>query len=106
MATEAEQLNVIKSKLSDVHADVKARLDAVRAELSPEGAAALDEVVAALDTFDAEIGDADGSDVPAAPGQVPGTDPAVDPGTGAVVTPENATDENGTPLDADGNPRV
>lgn len=65
MANEAEQLNTVLSKLTDVHADVRAKLDQVRGELSPEGQAKLDEVTAALDNFDQEIGDADGSDTPA-----------------------------------------
>jgi hypothetical protein len=69
MATEAEQLNVIKARLADVHNDVQAKLEQVRAEVSPQGQAALDEVVAAIQSFDDEIGDADGSDT-----QVPPTD--------------------------------
>jgi hypothetical protein len=64
MATEAEQLQIIKDKLTDVHADVRAKLDQVRAETSPEGQALLDEVSQAITAFDAEIGDADGSDTP------------------------------------------
>jgi hypothetical protein len=114
MANELEQLNTIKSKLADVHTDVKAKLEQVRAEVGPEGQAALDEISAALDSFDAEIGDADGSDTPAAPADpnaVPGQDtgdvPAADTTVNDnAVSPDNATDENGTPLDADGNPRV
>lgn len=107
MANEMEQLNSIKGKLADVHADVKAKLDQVRAEVSPEGQAAFDEIAAALDSFDAEIGDADGSDTPpATPGQEPSDTAAATPEPAPVVTPDNATDENGTPLDADGNPRV
>lgn len=64
MANEVEQLDEIKTKLADVHGDVKAKLDQVRAEVSPEGQTALDEIKAALDNFDAEVGDADGSDNP------------------------------------------
>lgn len=64
MANEAEQLTAIKDKLTDVHADVRAKLDQVRAETSPEGQALLDEVSAAIASFDSEIGDADGSDTP------------------------------------------
>jgi hypothetical protein len=64
MANEVEQLNAIKARLVDVHDDVKARLEQVRGEVSAEGQTALDEVVAAIDNFDAEIGDADGSDTP------------------------------------------
>lgn len=67
MATEADQLTAVLTKISDVHADVKAKLDQVRAEVSPEGQAKFDEVVSAIDAFDAEIGDADGSDTPTEP---------------------------------------
>jgi uncharacterized coiled-coil protein SlyX len=64
MASEVEQLNTIKSRIADVHNDVVARLDEVRSELSPEGQASLDEITDALRSFDAEVGDADGSDTP------------------------------------------
>lgn len=105
MASEIENLNQIKQKVADVHADVKAKLDDVRGEVSPEGQAAFDEVLASLDTFDSEIGDADGSDNPPAnPGQSSSDQPAAEQSDTGVVAPENATDENGTPLDADGNP--
>jgi uncharacterized coiled-coil protein SlyX len=64
MARETDALNEIKTKLADVHADVRAKLDEVRGELSAEGQTAIDEVNEALQSFDDEIGDADGSDVP------------------------------------------
>ena len=62
MATEAEQLNTVMTKIADVHADVRARLDQVRAEVGPEGQAQLDQINEALSRFDEEVGDADGSD--------------------------------------------
>ena len=77
MANEAEQLTAIKNQLTDVHADVRAKLDQVRAETSPEGQALLDEVKAALESFDSEIGDADGSDTPPVDPELP-TEPGTD----------------------------
>ncbi len=65
MVREVDQLNEIKSKLADVHADVLAKLEQVRGEVSPEGQQAIDEITEALSSFDEEIGDADGSDTPA-----------------------------------------
>lgn len=80
MAKEAEQFAAVLSKLTDVHADVRAKLDEVRAETSPEGQAKLDEVVAAIDAFDTEIGDADKSDTPPAPVEPPApVGPPADP---------------------------
>lgn len=68
MARETDALNEIKNKLADVHADVRARLDQVRGELSPEGQQEIDSINDALASFDVEVGDADGSDVPATGG--------------------------------------
>lgn len=62
MSQEVDALNEIKAKLEDVHADVKARLDVVAGELSAEGRAEVERIKDALDSFDAEVGDADGSD--------------------------------------------
>lgn len=67
MATEAEQLNALSAKLDDVMADVRAALAILTAErdnLGPDGQAALDALTAKVDAFDAEVGDADGSDTP------------------------------------------
>lgn len=67
MATEAEQLNALSAKFDDLVADVRAALAALVAQrdnLSVEGQAALDALVAKVDAFDAEVGDADGSDTP------------------------------------------
>jgi hypothetical protein len=67
MAREAVVLEAILGKVNDVFADVRALLAQERAELSDEGQAKADELLAAIDAFDAEIGDADGSDTPAEP---------------------------------------
>lgn len=67
MATAAEQLTALSAKVDDVIADVRAALDILRADrenLSASGQEALDALVAKVDAFDAEIGDADGSDTP------------------------------------------
>lgn len=67
MATAAEQLNALSAKLDDLIADVRAALEALAAErenLTPAGQAALDALTAKVDAFDAEVGDADGSDTP------------------------------------------
>lgn len=69
MATEAEQLNAMSAKVDDLVADVRAALEILRAErdnLGPDGQAAFDALDAKLAAFDAEIGDADGSDTPPA----------------------------------------
>ncbi len=89
MARETDALNDIKAKLADVHDDVRAKLDQVRAELSPEGQQAIDEVAQALEAFDAEIGDADGSDTPTR-GGLPGggvEDQPTGDGTGEDLQP-------------------
>lgn len=67
MATEAEQLNALSAKVDDLISDVRAALDILRADrdnLGPEGQAAFDALDAKVSAFDAEIGDADGSDTP------------------------------------------
>lgn len=67
MATEAEQLNALSVKVDDLIADVRAALAALEADrdnLGPDGQAALDSLTAKLAAFDAEVGDADGSDAP------------------------------------------
>jgi hypothetical protein len=70
MANEAEQLGALSTKLDDLIGDVRAALDILRAErdnLGVDGQAALDALTAKVDAFDAEIGDADGSDTPPEP---------------------------------------
>lgn len=70
MATEAEQITALHAKVDDVIADVRAALailEADRDNLGVEGQAALDTLTAKVEAFDAEIGDADGSDVPPEP---------------------------------------
>ncbi|MEU7978232.1 hypothetical protein AB0B63_06840 [Micromonospora sp. NPDC049081] len=75
MATAAEQLNTLTTKVDDVMADVRAALDTLRQDrenLSDAGQAAFDNLSAKVDAFDTEIGDADGSDTPTEPTE-PGT---------------------------------
>jgi uncharacterized coiled-coil protein SlyX len=70
MATEAEQLTALSTKVDDLVADVRAALAALAADrdsLGPDGQAALDSLTAKVDAFDAEVGDADGSDTPPQP---------------------------------------
>src|SRR5688572_27234548 len=64
MASETEVLGTISTKLTALIADVRALLVSERAQLSDEGREQADNIVGALDAFAAEIGDADGSDVP------------------------------------------
>jgi uncharacterized coiled-coil protein SlyX len=67
MATEAEQLTALSAKVDDLISDVRAALAALTADrdnLGPDGQAALDTLTAKVDAFDAEVGDADGSDTP------------------------------------------
>jgi hypothetical protein len=67
MATEAEQIAALDAKVTDLIADVRAALAVLTADrdnLGPDGQAALDALTAKVDAFDAEVGDADGSDTP------------------------------------------
>jgi hypothetical protein len=67
MSQETEAFASLEAKLDDLIADVRALLEAERGNLSPEGQAAADALNAKLDAFDAEVGDADGSDTPPPP---------------------------------------
>lgn len=71
MATEAEQITALTTKVDDLVSDVRAALAALEADrdnLGPDGQAALDALTAKVDAFDTEVGDADGSDtVPVEP---------------------------------------
>jgi DNA anti-recombination protein RmuC len=70
MATAKTQLDALSTKVDDLVADVRAALGALGADrenLSDDGQAALDQLSAKVDAFDAEIGDADGSDTAAPP---------------------------------------
>jgi len=65
MATEAELLTALTDKVDDLVDDVRAALATLAADrdkLGPDGQAAFDTLNAKVDAFDAEIGDADGSD--------------------------------------------
>ncbi|WP_147457244.1 hypothetical protein [Micromonospora pisi] len=67
MATAAEQINELSTKLDDLIADVRAALATLteeRENLTETGQAALDSLNAKVAAFDAEIGDADGSENP------------------------------------------
>src|SRR5678815_790697 len=65
MATATEQLTALSAKVDDLVADVRAALAVINGDtLSTEAQAALDGVTAKVDAFDAEVGDADGSDTP------------------------------------------
>lgn len=67
MARATDQLNALSAKFDDLMADVRALRDALVAErdtLTDESQAALDTLSAKVDAFDAEVGDADGSDTP------------------------------------------
>lgn len=65
MATATEQLTALSAKVDDLVADVRVALAVINNdELSTDAQAALDAVNTKLDAFDAEVGDADGSDTP------------------------------------------
>jgi len=92
MATAREQLDNLSAKVDDLVSDVRAAREALEADrenLSEDGQAALDTLAAKVDAFDAEVGDADGSD--AAVGGDTGTDE-----TGAPVTEDPAASGEGT----------
>jgi hypothetical protein len=64
---EAEAIGALDAKVTDLIADVRAALAALEADrdnLGAAGQAALDALTAKVDAFDAEVGDADGSDNP------------------------------------------
>lgn len=72
MATKAETLDALAAldvKVTDLIADVRAALATLANEggIGPEGQAAIEALTAKVDAFDAEVGDADGSDVPPTP---------------------------------------
>lgn len=109
MASEVDQLNQIITKVTQVHADVKAKLDEVRGEVSDEGQAKFNQVLDALDSFDQEVAANPVVSDPGTPadGSTPADSGTVSDGSApADGTVAPGTDENGTPLDADGNPAV
>lgn len=70
MANETEQITALSDRIDDLIGDVRAALDILRAErdnLGADGQAAFDALDAKVAAFDAEVGDADGSDTPAEP---------------------------------------
>lgn len=67
MTTEAEQITAVGAKVDDLIDDVRAALAALEADrdnLGPDGQAALDTLAGKVEAFDAEVGDANGSDEP------------------------------------------
>lgn len=62
MSEELDALTEIKTKLDDLLDDVKARWNVLAGELSAEGKTEAASINEAIDAFQAEIGDADGSD--------------------------------------------
>lgn len=70
MVTQAEAINSIATRITDILADFRAFRDAMLAErenLSADGQAALDAANATITELDTEVGDADGSDTPPPP---------------------------------------
>lgn len=65
LMTATQQLTDLTVKVDDLIADVRAALATIgQDELSPDAQAALDGLVAKVQAFDSEVGDADGSDTP------------------------------------------
>lgn len=70
MTAESDAIDAVTAKVDDLVADVRAALAILTTErdsLGAEGQAALDTLNAKVDAFDAEVGDADGSDTPPVP---------------------------------------
>ncbi len=70
MTAESDAITAVTAKVDDLVADVRAALAILTAErdsLGLEGQAALADLTAKVDAFDAEVGDADGSDTPPVP---------------------------------------
>jgi uncharacterized coiled-coil protein SlyX len=67
MATTKEQLDAANGKLDTLMNDVRAALAALNAnsgKLDAEAQQALDDLNTKLDSYDTEVGDADGSNTP------------------------------------------
>lgn len=76
MTTQAEAFVALAARIDDIKADFAALLEQLAAErenLTEAGQAALDALSAKVDAFDAEVGDADGSDALA---EEPAAEPA------------------------------
>lgn len=70
MVTQAQAIDLVATRLTDILADFRALRDAMLAErenLTAEGQAALDRANVVVEDLDTEIGDADGSDTPPPP---------------------------------------
>jgi hypothetical protein len=69
MASAAQQLTELKTQFSDFASDVNAKLDQLntaQGDFTPEAQQVFDELRQAVADADGRIGDADGSDTPAA----------------------------------------
>ena len=74
VSQETDAIAGLDAKVTDLIDDVRALRDALQAQigdLTPEATAALEALNAKLDAFDAEVGDADGSDTPPVEPEVP-----------------------------------
>jgi len=83
MANAREQIEGLNAKLDDIVGDVRAfrvAAEADRENLSPEAQAAFDSLSAKVDAFDAEVGDADGSDAAVEEDGTGAGEPVVEPG--------------------------
>lgn len=70
MANQNEQLTALKASITDLFADLQAKLDQLatqQGEFTPDAQATFNEIKDLVAAKDAEIGDADGSDTPAEP---------------------------------------
>lgn len=70
MTTQTEAFNALSARVDDIQADFTALVAIVTAErenLTAAGQAAFDALTAKVDTLDAAVGDADGSDAPVEP---------------------------------------
>lgn len=67
MATALEQLNELRTAVSDMNSDLTAKLDqlaAAQGEFTPEAQQVFDDIKQTIADADTKVGDADGSDTP------------------------------------------
>lgn len=64
LADETSEADVIKSRIAEIHGNVSQQLNQVRAQVSPDGQAVLDQITAALEQLDQQVA-----------GKQPGTGP-------------------------------